>query len=129
VRRIESVDALASLEQDEWPELAVDACRLAFGASGLEDPSVIAALRAVEVRQLDPDAVASMLNLAERLDEEAWAAQESAEQDRYDLLFRRSRAVSALAFALSGAPDEAIYEAAHAVGTPEDLVRSLQEQA
>jgi hypothetical protein len=35
--------------------------------------------------------------------------------------------VSALAFALSAEPDEAIYEAAHAVESPEDLVRQLRD--
>ncbi len=47
------------------------------------------------------------------------------DEARYDSLFRQSRAVSALAFALSREPDEAIYEAAYAVGTAEDLLRGL----
>jgi hypothetical protein len=66
-----------------------------------------------------------MRELSESLDEAAWDAQEAGDEARYDSLFRKSRAVSALAFALSREPDEAIYEAAYAVGTPEDLLRGL----
>jgi hypothetical protein len=58
-----------------------------------------------------------MRELSESLDEAAWDAQEAGDEARYDSLFRQSRAVSALAFALSREPDEAIYEAAYAVGT------------
>ena len=66
-----------------------------------------------------------MRELAGRLDEAAWGAQEAGDEARYDSLFRQARAVSALAFALSQEPDEAIYEAAYAVGTPQDLIRGL----
>jgi hypothetical protein len=65
-----------------------------------------------------------MRELSESLDEAAWDAQEAGDEARYDS-FRQSRAVSALAFALSREPDEAIYEAAYAVGTPKDLLRGL----
>jgi hypothetical protein len=125
VRRVESVEAFASLQRDDWPRIAVDACRLAIAASGVNDQPALDALHAVELRRADPDAAASMRSLAERLDEDAWDAQEAGDEARYEVLFRRSRAVSSLAFALSGEPDEAIYEAAYAVGTPEDLIRRL----
>ena len=55
-----------------------------------------------------------MRGLAERLDEDAWDAQKAGDDAQHEVLFRRSRAVSSLAFALSGEPDEAIYEAAYA---------------
>ncbi len=69
-----------------------------------------------------------MRDLADRLDQEAWEEAWDA-QDRadYAVLFRRARAASALAFAHSEEPDEAIYEAAYAVGEPEDLVRKLRD--
>jgi hypothetical protein len=63
--------------------------------------------------------------LADRLDKDAWDAREAGDDQVYDVMFRRSRAVSALAFALSEEPEEAIYEAAHALATPDDLVRRL----
>lgn len=125
VRRVESVEAFASLQRDDWPKVAVDACRVAIAASGVDNQLALDALRAVELGEADPDAAALMRSLAERLDEDAWDAQEAGDEAQYDVLFRRSRAVSSLAFALSGKPDEAIYEAAYAVGTPEDLIRRL----
>jgi hypothetical protein len=106
-------------------ELAIEACRLAVGASGVEDGSALDALREVERGGADDIAVASMRRLADRLDEAAFESQEAGDGARYDSLFRQSRAVSALAFALSREPDEAIYEAAFAVGTPHELVRRL----
>ena len=63
-----------------------------------------------------------MRHLSDRLDQNAWDAHDLHD---YEVFFRRARAVSALAFALSAEPDEAIYEAAYAVETPEDLVRQL----
>jgi hypothetical protein len=66
-----------------------------------------------------------MRELSETLDEKAWTAREAGDEVQYAPLFRQSRAVSALAFALSRRPDEAIYEAVYAVGTPTDLMRQL----
>jgi hypothetical protein len=67
------------------------------------------------MRQSDPEAAILMRGLADRFDEEAWDAREVGDEDRYELMFRLSRAVSALAFALSEEPDEANYEAAYVV--------------
>jgi hypothetical protein len=114
------------MKQDDWAKIAVEACRIAVAESGINDPIAVNALHAVEMERDDTDSAASVRGLAERLDQEAWDAQEADEQNRYDLLFRSSRAASALAYALSGSPDEAIYEAAYAAGTPEDLVRLLR---
>jgi hypothetical protein len=66
-----------------------------------------------------------MRELSRKLDEAAWSAQEAGDERRYDSLFRQSRTASALAFALSNEPYEAIYEAAYAVGSPEDLIVRL----
>jgi hypothetical protein len=125
VSRLESVEAFASIKADDWPKVVVEACRLAVSASGIDDQVAVTAVRALQPDGLDLDSAASLRDLAERLDEGAWDAQEGEEQGRYDLLFRRSRAASALAYALSGQPDEAIYEASYAVGTPDELVRLL----
>jgi hypothetical protein len=94
-------------------------------ASGLEDGSALAALHRVELRRTDEAIAASMRQLSDNIDVAAWEAPETGDEVTYDLLFRQSQAVSALAFALSDEPDEAIYEAAHALGTPEDLIRAL----
>ncbi|NUR76778.1 MAG: hypothetical protein HOQ28_10905 [Thermoleophilia bacterium] len=123
--RFRSEDAFASLDRQDWPEIAVKACRLAIRAAGVDDTTALDALRALERRTVDAEAAASMCELADRFDQAAWDAQAASD---YDVLFRRARAVSALAFALSEEPDEAIYEAAHAVGTPEDLVRQLGDE-
>ena len=120
--RLDSDDALASLDSQDWPDLAIKACRLAVQASRVDDSEANAALRAVERRDLDQSQAASMRDVADQLDQQAWA---SGDPSDYDVLFRQARAVSALAFALSGVPDEAIYEAAHAVDSSEDLVRRL----
>jgi hypothetical protein len=117
VRRFESVEEFASLDRDAWPRVAVGACRLAIGASGVDEQPALDALRTVEMRQSDPEAAILMRGLADRFDEEAWDAREVGDEDRYELMFRLSRAVSALAFALSEEPDEANYEAAYVVGT------------
>jgi hypothetical protein len=66
-----------------------------------------------------------MRELADGLDEQAWDADEAGSDDRYHALFRRSRAASALAFALSGEPGEAIYEAGFALVRPEELIERL----
>jgi hypothetical protein len=92
----------ASIKRDDWPRVGVNACRLAVQESGIDDELVTEALHSLELGRLDPTGAASMRGLAARFDEEAWDAQESAQQDRYQSLFRRSRAASALAFALSG---------------------------
>ena len=123
VRALEA--RVAELDPDAWPKVAIAACRLAVKSSEVEDGSALAALRQVELEHVDDAAAASMRELSESLDEAAWDAQEAGDEARYDSPFRRSRAVSALAFALSREPDEAIYEAAYAVGTPEDLLRGL----
>ncbi len=124
VGRLEQYDVFASIDRRDWPEVAIKACRLAIHASGVDDAAALAALRAVEQRKVDAEAAASMRDLTDRFDEDAWDAQDPGD---YDVLFRRARAVAALAFALSAEPDEAIYEAAHAVEMPEDLARQLRD--
>ncbi len=69
-----------------------------------------------------------MRALADQLDQEAWQAEGAGDEKRYELLFRRARAVSALSFALRGETAESIYEAAHAFETPEDLVALLRSE-
>jgi hypothetical protein len=123
--RLESVEAFRSLDPDEWPRLAVEACQLAITAAAVDDHHALTALHALQLNQAGADIAASTRELADQFDEDAWTAQEAGDEQKYDLLFRSSRAVSALAYALSGKPDEAIYEAAYAVGTPEDLVARL----
>ena len=125
MRRFDSVEEFASLEEDDLPRLAVDASRLAIAASGTDEPDALEALRKVELGQDDSDAAVLMNALALRLDQDAWTAQEAGDEARYDLLFRKARAVATLAFALKAEPDEAIYEAAHAVGSIEELLRQL----
>ena len=124
VSRLESDDAFTSLDRRDLPDLAIGACRLAIDASGLEDQVALAALREVEEGSHAAEAAAAMRDLADHLDQKAWEAQDP---DKYLVLFRRARAASALAFAHSGEPDEAVYEAAHAVGEPEDLVQRLHD--
>jgi hypothetical protein len=85
--------------------------------SGVDDGSALDALRAVERGDADEAAAMSMRLLAERLDRAAWTAQEAADEARYDSLFRRSRAVAALAYALAQEPHEAIYDAAYALAS------------
>ena len=125
MRRFDSVEEFASLEEDDLPRLAVDASRLAIAASGTDEPDALEALRKVELGQDDSDAAVLMNALALRLDQDAWTAQEAGDEARYDWLFRKARAVATLAFALQAEPDEAIYEAAHAVGSIEELLRQL----
>ena len=125
VSRFESVEVFRSLDPDDWPKLSIAACRLAIAAAGVDDQEALAALRAVELDEVEPEIATSMRDLADQRDEEAWAAREAGDGESYDRLFRHSRAVSALAYALSGEPDEAIYEAAYAVGTPEELAGRL----
>ena len=124
--RLDSDDAFRPLRSEDPERIAVDACRIAVGAAGVEEGAELDALRAVERQESDVEAASSMRALADRLDEEAWVAQGSGDDGRYELLFRRARAVSALAFALSDEPEEAIYESAHALGSPEELVRKLE---
>ena len=123
--RLESTEEFASLDPRDWPEVSINACRLAVKASGVEDQSALDALRLVEKGWTDDAASASMRQLATELDEAAFDAQAAGDESRYDSFFRQSRAVSALAFALSQEPDESIYEAAYAVGTPNELMRRL----
>jgi hypothetical protein len=125
VGRLDSVDEFASLDRAAWSATAVKACELAVDESGLEEETAVAALHRVKAGQADRVDAASMRELSRNLDETAWAAQEAGDDGRYDSLFRKSRAASALAFALSDEPDEAIYEAAYAVGTPQDLIARL----
>jgi hypothetical protein len=66
-----------------------------------------------------------MRELADILDEQAWDAHEAGGDDG-EVFFRRSRAASALCFALSGEPGEAVYEAAFALPRPEQLVERLR---
>jgi len=89
-------------------------CRLAVNASGVEDASALAALHEVELKQPD----------------EATAAQPGTHRSQAARpgtarCSDKSRAVSALAFALSNEPDEAIHEGAYAVGTPAGLISAL----
>ena len=125
LRRLDSTEDFASLDPREWPEIAIESCRLALTASGVEDRAAVEALAVVEAGQTDATASASMRELTTQLDEAAFDAQEAGDASQYDSLFRQARAVSALAFALSQKPDEAIYEAAYAVGTPQELMRQL----
>jgi hypothetical protein len=122
VSRLESDDAFAPLAGRDLPKLAIGACRLAIDASGVEDRLALAALRELEEERNSAEAAASMRDLADRLDQEAWEAQDP---ENYLVVFRQARAASALAFAHSEEPDEAIYEAAHALGEPEVLVQRL----
>jgi hypothetical protein len=123
--RLESDPRFASIGRSDWIRFAADACRIAVRDSGLDDERVGAALRALEQTELDADIATSMRERSDRLDEEAWDAEARGADDRYVVLFRRSRAASALAFALAGEPGEAIYEAAFALTQPEDLIRRL----
>jgi hypothetical protein len=125
VGRFDAVDEFSSLDRSRLSAIAVGACQLAVDLSGLDDEAAVVALHQVQAGQSDPQGSESMRALSGKLDEAAWAAQTAADQRQYDSLFRQSRAASALGFALSGEPDEAIYEAAHAVGSTEDLVARL----
>ena len=123
--RLESDDRFASIRHEDWFRLSPEACRIAVSESGLEDERLPEALRALERQVLDAEVAASMRKLSDSLDQEAWDAEDGGDDDRYVVLFRRSRAASALAFALTGEPGEAIFEAAVALACPEDLVRRL----
>jgi len=114
MRRLETVDEFRHFGADEWPEIAGKACRIALTASGLEDETADDCLRLVERGQYDQERAAWMRALADRLDGDAWAAQDAGDDARYLRLFGQARTASALAFALLQEPDEAIYEAAHA---------------
>jgi hypothetical protein len=122
--RLEADARFASIRPEDWFRLSLDACRIAVSESGLDDERLPDALRALEREVLDAEAAASMRTLSDSLDQEAWKAEEVGD-DRCDVLFRRSRAASALAFALTGEPGEAIFEAAFALPCPGDLVRRL----
>ena len=86
--RFRSEDAFASLDRQDWPEIAVKACRLAIRAAGVDDTTALDALRALERRTVDAEAAASMCELADRFDQAAWDAQAASD---YDVLFRRAR--------------------------------------
>jgi hypothetical protein len=123
VRALEA--RVAELAPDAWPKVAIAACRLAVNSSEVEDGSALAALRQVELEHVDDAAAASIRELSESLDEAAWDAQEAGDEARYDSLFRQSRPCQRSPLPCRAKPDEAIYEAAYAVGTPEDLLRGL----
>ena len=66
-----------------------------------------------------------MRALAEDRDAIAWKAQDAGDNATYLTMFGQARAAAALAFALDGARADAIYEAAHAVDRPDELLMRL----
>ena len=69
MRRFDSVEEFASLEEGDLRMLAVDASRFAIASSGIDERDALEALRKVELGQDDADAAASMNALAGRLDQ------------------------------------------------------------
>lgn len=77
VSRFGSVEEFAALDQDDLHELAAAACRLAVEATGVGAEATLDTLRMAEEGRSDPAAATSLRGDADRLDEDAWGAQEA----------------------------------------------------
>jgi hypothetical protein len=105
---------IATLPIEQQARLARNAASAGLAAVQLTDPGDREALT-LEVQ---------------RLDEIAWELQQLSEfqkgsGDQYDEAFRRARAMNATLFARYGDPEEAIYEALHALPDGFDLTSLL----
>jgi hypothetical protein len=118
---------IAAADREAVQHIVARACRLAVTESGLVEERASEALRRVDAGQEDAAAAAAARALSDELDEGAWTAEAEGDRAAYDQLFRRARAASALGFAARGEEAEAIYEAAHAFATPDELVRLLSK--
>lgn len=101
--------------------------------SGLTGDRVDAALDALREGALVGESTRSGIEqLVNELDDSAWAAQESGDEGRYLLLFRRARAADALWSALDSdvviAAADSVYEAQAATGDL-GVVRRIVEEA
>lgn len=96
-------------------------CDQAVVASGLQDPLVPRALRAMRTSALDVKLASSLESLAEQIDQEYFEAQERSDPS-WLTLFQRARAESALSLGLlvtdADLAAECVYEAAHALNDP-----------
>jgi hypothetical protein len=117
--------ALAGVSDERAHAIESEVCRIATATSGLKGVEVDNALHAASAGQLDSAAAASMRALAEDRDEVAWKARDAGDDATYLTMFGQARAAAALAFALEGARADAIYEAAHAVDRPDELLMLL----
>ena len=105
-----------------WPELARELVALDSPRQRqIAIRAAMAGLKAVNAVPPEGDEEAVKIEV-ERLDLIAWDAQEdqAAPPGDRDVAFRRARAANAYALArFDGSPDDAIYEALHALGAPE----------
>ena len=105
-----------------WPELARELVALDSPRQRqIAIRAAMAGLKAVNAVPPEGDEEAVKIEV-ERLDLIAWDAQEdqAAPPGDRDVAFRRARAANAYALArFGGSPDDAIYEALHALGAPE----------
>jgi hypothetical protein len=116
---------IAAADRESVQQIVARACRLAVAESGLVEERASDALRSVAAGREDAAAAAAARALSDKLDDGAWTAEAKGDGAAYDRLFRRARAASALGYAARGEQAEAIYEAAHAFETPDDLLRLL----
>ncbi|MCC2315001.1 hypothetical protein [Cellulomonas xiejunii] len=109
--------------QGQWPDVA--AVLASLDAVERRRVAARAAAHALEVVDLgtpegDEQAVTAQL---QQLDVIAWQIQDddTAPAGAYETAFRRARAVNAYALSrFGGSPDDALYEALHALGAPSD---------
>jgi hypothetical protein len=96
------------------------AARFAVTHSSLKNQTIETALSVLESDKMPDDAMVSAVeHVVDELDSEYFDLYEKYENEggdkmQYLVPFRRARAASAVAFALSGAVDQCIYEAIHA---------------
>lgn len=127
------VERLAALPEAQLRNIATAVALWVVVESSLSGNRVDAALDALRQGALVGESTRSGIEqLVNELDDSAWAAQESGDEGRYLLLFRRARAADALWSALDSdvviAAADSVYEAQAATGDL-GVVRRIVEEA
>ncbi|MAG92720.1 MAG: hypothetical protein CMJ48_03065 [Planctomycetaceae bacterium] len=133
----ELVASLQDASVSKQRAASIAACRFALANASVDDSSVAEAVQVIEGgRSLSEQQGAALDALVARLDGEHLQLQEAEEEGRassedYMRVFGQARAVAAVAFAGGGDPfeaaTEAIYEAAAATDSQDDLVARIEE--
>jgi hypothetical protein len=99
--------------------VTVSVLEAAVRESGLADSR---SLRGLEAFIADTAESGQAAAASDDLDAAAWKAQEEGDDAQYQALWRKARAASAIAAALDGEFLDAVYEGAHALDDPLNVV-------
>jgi hypothetical protein len=108
----------------------VVACEIAVRSAGVVDESISQALAALHAGVEAPFLIEKVSRLSEEHDEEYFRLSNNTEMHTPEsaVFFRKSRAASAVALALSGELNHALYEAWYAVEDDSELPGAIEEK-